>query len=109
MFGLKCVDVPRRPQKHSQIERPYESKPSPSPHPTEPQYCRRILPILLFPLPGPNLYPSRVLLVSNNQIYCDTAKIKSGALLSRAAGSSWFTSRDFEAFGVSALVHHPPP
>jgi hypothetical protein len=81
-----------RPQKHSQIKSPYESKPSL--HPTEPQYCRSILLILLSSPSGTQSFtPSRVLPASNNKIYCDSAR-KSLARFVSCCGVLP-TSRDF--------------
>jgi hypothetical protein len=82
----------RRPQKHSQIKSPYESKPSL--HPTEPQYCRSILLILLSsPFRNSILYPITCPPCSNNKIYCDSAR-KSLARFVSCCGVLP-TSRDF--------------
>jgi hypothetical protein len=94
----------RRPQKHSQIKSPYESKPSL--HPTEPQYCRRILLILPSP-PFRNsiLYPITCPPCLEQQNILRFCEKKSGALCLVLRGSSYI--KRLQALGVWALVHSP--
>ena len=106
MFGLKSAGVLHSlpPQKHSQIKSPYESKPSL--HPTEPQYCRRILLILPSP-PFRNsiLYPITCPPCLEQQNILRFCEKKSGALCLVLRGSSYI--KRLQALGVWALVHSP--